>query len=188
MRHRCPVDLDKDVAWQIATYVEVDGAIESADVVPRSVELVEEARRIAVCIHYARVDLVRHEGDVPIERITEATVEAYPVTFVQRTCNAFLRRDSSLGERAGEERPTLDAHCSEVRGARLMPSDEWAVPLIPAEQLVAAVAAQDDLHVPARELRDQERRDAGRVAERFVEGVRDAFHVPPTSMSICSSW
>ncbi len=36
------------------------------------------------------VDLVRYEGDMPIERITEALVEAYPLAFVQGACHASL--------------------------------------------------------------------------------------------------
>src|SRR5262245_59267690 len=43
---------------------------------------------------------------------------------------------------------------------------------IAGEQLVASVARQRNGHRAAREARDQERRDQGRVAERLVEKIR----------------
>ena len=43
------------------------------------------------------------------------------------------------------------------------------VPVVPAEQLVAAVARQNDRHVTARHLRHVPGRDRRRVGERFVE-------------------
>ena len=48
------------------------------------------------------------------------------------------------------------------------------VGVVAAEQLVAAVAGQHDLHVLARDLRDEERREQRDVGERLVEMVRPA--------------
>ena len=48
-----------------------------------------------------------------------------------------------------------------------------AIALVPAEGLVAAVADERDLHVPARRLADEQRRQRRLVAERLVEGLGD---------------
>ena len=45
--------------------------------------------------------------------------------------------------------------------------------VVAAEELVAALAGERDLHVLGRELRDEVRRQRGRVGERLVERVRE---------------
>ena len=50
------------------------------------------------------------------------------------------------------------------------------VTVVTAEQLVAAVSGEAHRHVPACELRDEERRNLRRVAERLVVERREAGH------------
>src|SRR5439155_16887163 len=45
------------------------------------------------------------------------------------------------------------------------------VRVVTAEELVAALAGERDLHVARRELRDEIRRQRRRIGERLVEGV-----------------
>ena len=49
---------------------------------------------------------------------------------------------------------------------------------ISREQLVAAIAAQRDFHVPRRELGHDEGRDRGGIAEGLVEVPHQPLHQP----------
>src|SRR5207247_1457114 len=71
------------------------------------------------------------------------------------------RRRQPLHERAGEASKPADAGREQIGCVRV----------VTAEELVAALAGERDLHVARRELRDEIRRQRRRIGERLVEGV-----------------
>ena len=80
------------------------------------------------------------------------------------------RLPSCLRERPERLRARAATARRNASGERMRP-----VALVAAEDLVAAVADERDLDVAARRLADEQRRQRGLVAERLVEGPRDAL-------------
>ena len=76
---------------------------------------------------------------------------------------AAIGAGEPLDERAHEPRQAADALGEQVRGVRV----------VAAEELIAALARECDLHIRRREPRDEVGRQRRGVGERLVERVRE---------------
>ena len=89
-----------------------------------------------------------------------------------RGADEALRLPVEAARLAGRGRQPLDERAQERRDGREPAREAVAgVVVVAAEELVAALAGERDLDVPARELGDEVGRDRGRVRERLVEGL-----------------